>query len=92
MSAPSQLVASIEGIRQLDGEATLLGHAYILGVLHHAWLIQVAQAAGEQVPVNDPHGRLDDLHYFAGDGGPFDTLEVPGFLGQYAMVIAPAVR
>jgi hypothetical protein len=90
--APEQLFAPIEGVRQLDGEATLLGHAYFLGILHHAWFIQVSEAGGEQVGVNDPHGRLDDLHYLAGDGGPFATLAVPGFPGEYALVIAPAVR
>jgi hypothetical protein len=92
VSASAQLVAPIEGVRQVDGEATLLGHAYILGILHHAWFIKVSSAAGEQVAVNDPHGRFDDLHYLAGDGGPFETLEVPGFPGEYALVIAPAVR
>lgn len=92
MSASPQLLAPVEGVRQVDGEATLLGYAYIFGILHHAWFIQVLSAVGEQVAVDDPYGRLDDLHYLAGDGGPFATLQVPGFPGEYALVIVPAVR
>ena len=92
MSDSSQLIASIDGIRRLDDEATLLGHAYVVGVLHHAWLVQVAENGGEQIAVDDPHHRLDDLHYLAGDGGPFETIEVPGFPGRYVLVIAPGVR
>lgn len=87
-----QLVASIDGISRVEDEATLLGHVYVLGVLHHAWLLQVVEPAGEQVAVDDPHHRLDDLHYLSGDGGPFESIEVPGFPGKYALVIAPAVR
>jgi hypothetical protein len=86
------MVATIDGIRRVEGEATLLGHAYILGALHHAWLIQVAEPSGEQVAVDDPHHRLDDLHYLAGDGGPFETVEVPGFPGRYTLILSPGVR
>jgi len=84
--------ASIEGIRQLDGEETLLGHAYILGALHHAWFVKVEDHGSVQIAVNDPHHRLDDFHYLAGDGGPFETIEVPGFQGTYVLVISPGVR
>jgi hypothetical protein len=45
-----------------------------------------------QPGVDDPHHRLDDFHYLSGDGGPFETIEVPGFPGRYALVVAPAVR
>jgi len=92
VSASSPLVISIDGTRKVDGEATFLGHAYIIGVLHHAWLVQVIERAAEQLAVDDPHHRLDDLHYLAGDAGPFETIEVPGFPGRYALVIAPGVR
>jgi hypothetical protein len=83
---------TIEGLRPIDGEATLLGRAYVFGVLHHAWLVRVSESSGGQSPSDDPRGRLDDLHYLAGDGGPFATIEVPGFPGEYALAIVPAVR
>jgi hypothetical protein len=89
---PGIATVSIEGLRPLDGEATLLGQAYVLGVLHHAWLVRVSEHSGMQSPLDDPRGRLDDLHYLAGDGGPFATVEVPGFPGEYALAIVPAVR
>ena len=92
MTAASELVASIEGIRRLDGEATLLGHAYILGVLHHAWFIQVDDSSGRQLAVDDPCDRLGDLHQFSLDGGPFETIPVDGFAGVYVLAIVPAVR
>lgn len=91
MGDPSRLVAAIDGVRPIDGEATLRGHAHILGAIHHAWFIRVAERRGEQVAFDDPQGRLDDLHYLARDGGTFSTVEVPGFSGSYVVVIAPAV-
>jgi hypothetical protein len=92
VNAQQMLSVRIDGIRQVDGEATLLGHAYILGILHHAWFVQVEERAGEQVAIDDPRQRLDDFHYLAGDGGPFETVEVPGFRGEYVLVISPGVR
>ena len=92
MSVPAHITAAIDGIRRLDGEANLLGHTYILGVLHHVWLVAVVEVDGQQLPVDDPHHRFDDFHYLSGDGGPFETIEVPGFPGSYALVVAPAVR
>jgi len=46
-------VISIDGIHKVDGEATLLGHAYIFGVLHHAWLVQASNAPAQQLSVDD---------------------------------------
>jgi len=92
VSAAQDLVAIIEGVRKLDGEATLLGHTYIVGVLHHAWFIQVDERSGRQCAVNDPCDRLGDLHQFSLDGGPFATIPVDGFPGRYALAIVPAVR
>jgi hypothetical protein len=92
VSAALELVAVIEGVRKIDGEATLLGHTYILGVLHHAWFIQVDESSGRQLAVGDPCDRLGDLHQFSLDGGPFETIPVDGFPGLYVLAIVPAVR
>jgi hypothetical protein len=92
VSAPRELVAVIEGVRKLDGEATLLGHTYIVGALHHAWFIQVDERSGRQSAVNDPCDRLGDLHQFSMDGGLFETISVEGFPGVYVLAIVPAVR
>ena len=92
MSAERLPGVVIEGIRRLDGEATLLGHVYLLGTLHHAWFVQVEERPEGQVAIADPHHRLEDVHYLAGDGGPFETVAVPGFLGEYVLVISPGVR
>jgi hypothetical protein len=91
VSTSRELVAVIEGVRKITGEATLLGHTYIVGVLHHAWFIQVVERSGRQCAVNDPCDRLGDLHQFSLDGGPFETIPVDGFPGVYVLAIVPAV-
>lgn len=85
----ARLDVHIERIRPIEGEAALLGRAYILGVLHHAWFVQVEERDGQQIAVNDPYGRLDDFSRLDADAGPFQTIEVPGFPGEYALVIYP---
>ena len=82
----------IEGIRQIEGEAALLGSVYILGVLHHAWFVRVEDRDGEQVTVDDPYGRLEDFYRLDADAGPFQTVEVPGFEGEYVLVIYPGSK
>lgn len=79
----------IESIRRIDGEAALLGHAYILGVLHHAWFVHVEDRDGEQIPVDDPYCRLEDFYRLDADAGPLRTVEVSGFEGDYVVVIYP---
>jgi hypothetical protein len=80
----------IESIRAIEGEAALLGIVYIFGILHHAWFIRVEERDGEQVPVDDPHGRLDEFHQLDADRGPMQTVDVPGHPGEYVLVIYPA--
>jgi hypothetical protein len=79
----------IEGIREIEDEAALLGHVYFLGVLHHAWFVRVEDRDGEQVAFNDPYNRLDDFHRLDADQGPLQTVEVPGFDGEYVLVVYP---
>jgi hypothetical protein len=92
VSATLELVAVIEGVHKIEGEATLLGHTYVLGVLHHAWFVQVDESSGRQYAVDDPCDRLGDLHQLSMDGGPFATIPVDGFPGVYVFAIVPAVR
>jgi hypothetical protein len=80
----------IEGIRQIEGEAALLGHVYLFGVLHHAWFVQVEECEGDQVAVDDPYNRLDDFQQLDSDAGALRTVEVAGFPGEYVLVIYPA--
>ena len=85
----ARIAVHIEGIRQIDDEAALLGRVYILGVLHHAWFVQVEYGCGEQVAVNDPHDSLNDFYRLDTEIGAFQTVEVPGFPGDYVLVIYP---
>ena len=79
----------ITGLRQLDGEDTLLGTVYLFGVAHHAQFIRVKEdeETGEQVPTNDPEGRWEDVCWLYEQA--YQTVEVPGFEGDYVLVIHP---
>jgi hypothetical protein len=85
----ARIAGHVEGIRQIDDEAALLGRVYILGVLHHAWFVQVQYRCGEQVAVNDPYDRLNDFYRLDTEIGAFQTVAVPGFPGEYVLVIYP---
>jgi hypothetical protein len=58
--------------------------------MHHAWFVQVEEADGDQVAVNDPYNRLEEFQQLDADAGRFQTVEVPGFSGEYVLVIYPA--
>jgi hypothetical protein len=85
-----QLPAWIENVRPIEDEAALLATVYILGVLHHAWFVEVVDEDGDQVAVNDPHGRLDEFQQLDADRGRMQTVQVPGYPGAYVVVIYPA--
>jgi hypothetical protein len=88
----ARIAGHIEGIRQIDDEGALLGRVYILGVLHHAWFVQVQYRRGEQVAVKDPYHRLNDYYRLDAEIGAFQTVEVPGFPGEYVLVIYPGSK
>ena len=77
-------------MRLIEGEAALLGTAYILGVLHHAWFVRVVERDGDQVAVDDPYDRLAEFHQLDADAGRMQTVQVPGYPGDYVLVIYPA--
>jgi hypothetical protein len=77
-------------VRPIEGEAALLGTVYIFGVLHHAWFVEVIEDDDDQVAVDDPHGRLDEFHALDADAGRMQTVQVPGYAGEYVLVIYPA--
>ncbi len=73
-------------------EACLKAVIEVLGVPHHAYLIAVHEVAGEdgaseQVAVRDPHDRLGDVQRL--NDGRLATVRVPGFPGDYVLVIFP---
>jgi hypothetical protein len=72
-----------------DNEATMLGTLRIYGVNHHVTAIQVTDDdEGYQTAVNDPYGRLDDA-YAADADGIFQTVEIPGYPGEWVLHITP---
>ena len=77
-------------MRLIEGEAALLGTAYILGVLHHAWFVRVVERDGNQVAVDNPYDRLAEFHQLDADAGRMQTVQVPGYPGEYVLVIYPA--
>ena len=81
---------SIQDVHSVDEEAALLGHVFIHGIMHHAWFVQVEERDGDQVAVHDPYNRLEEFRQLDADAGRFQTVEVPGFPGEYVLVIYPA--
>jgi hypothetical protein len=80
----------IESLRAIEGEASILGTVYVFGVLHHAWFVRVEGQDGDQVAVDDPHGRLEEFQQLDADRGAMQTVDVPGYPGEYVLVIYPA--
>ena len=80
----------IENLRAIEGEASILGTVYVFGVLHHAWFVRVEEQDGDQVAVDDPHGRLEEFQQLDVDRGAMQTVDVPGYPGEYVLVIYPA--
>ena len=80
----------IESLRAIEGEASILGTVYVFGVLHHAWFVRVEEQDGEQVAVDDPHSRLEEFQQLDADRGAMQTVAVPGYPGEYVVVIYPA--
>jgi hypothetical protein len=85
-----QIPSWIESLRPIEEEAALLATVYILGVLHHAWFVQVVDEDGDQVAVNDPYGRLAEFQQLDADRGRMQTIQIPGHPGDYVLVIYPA--
>jgi hypothetical protein len=81
---------TIGGIRQIEDEDALLGVVYIFGVMHHAWFVRVEDTDDDQVATNDPCDRLAEFHQLDADAGRLRTVTVPGFPGDYVLVIYPA--
>jgi hypothetical protein len=80
----------IESLRAIEGEASILGTVYAFGVLHHAWFVRVEEQDGDQVAVDDPQGRLEEFQQLDADRGAMQTVDVPGYPGQYVLIIYPA--
>jgi hypothetical protein len=73
-------------------EACLKAVTDILDVHHHVYFIEVQDVRGndevsEQVAVNDPYDRLGDVQRL--NDGRLMTVKIPGFAGDYVMVIFP---
>lgn len=78
-----------------EGEV-LAGVCSILGVEHHAKFVRVHEVHEEderesgtfQEPISDVYGLYDEIRRI-NDGGRFATVKLPGFEGEYVMVIYP---
>lgn len=88
-----QLVDAFGGMLKklawLRGEDCLLGNILILRTMHFLTCVRVEYKDGEgYVGTRDPEGRLDDVLRMAHDGGP-ETVELPGFEGEWVICIDP---
>jgi hypothetical protein len=80
----------LENLRLLEDTTVLKGIVHVFGVLHHVWFIRVVVVDGVQVAVKDPHGYFDQLQAAAiGNSGPFQTVTVPEFPGDFVVLVGP---
>ena len=73
-------------------EACLKAVTEILDVSHYVYFIEVkdvevAEEGSEQVAVHDPYDRLGDVQRL--NEGRLLTVKVPGYHGEYVLVIFP---
>jgi hypothetical protein len=79
-----------------DG-GVLQARTQIASTPHHVTLVLVADVDGPggltQVAVDDPNDHLASLHGAdPGADGPFYTVQVPGHLGKWALLLSPFCR
>lgn len=82
----------VRNLHKIEGEEVLFGTIDALGVGFYAYFIRVEERDDEQVAVNDPYHRLDDLYALDPDAGVRPTIEVPGFEGEYVVHLVTAGR
>ena len=81
-------------LRKLEDEETLLGRVHFCGGNAHVLFLRVEggdEGVLLQRPVRDPHGRWDAFTE-AEPEGAFQTVEVPGFEGDYVFMVTPFLR
>jgi len=86
----------IQMLRKIPDEDTIMGVVDVLGVNCHIVFVRVEEREDEQgvmtqQATNDPHSRFDDL-YALDSEVYFQTVQVPGFSGQYIFAIHPFGR
>lgn len=81
---------TVRFLREMEGEATLIGDVEVFGREMHVYFIRVADRGGVQEAVNDPHGRFRDLAEFNDEA--VETVRIPGHPGDWAAVVFPMAR
>mgnify|MGYP001282407958 CR=1 FL=1 len=78
---------TLEKLTWLRGEDCLLGCVRLVRAPHHLTLVRVHTVDGVQEATRDPHNRLDDVLRGADSAG--DTVELPGFNGEWVLGVDP---
>jgi hypothetical protein len=84
----------VSWLRKLDQEETLLGVVDILSTPHHVYFVRVVDRDGVRQPLDDPHGRYDELGGDDAGGrlgitGMGTAVRVPGYPGEYVAIVHP---
>lgn len=73
-----------------ENEHCLLGMAKIFGTYFHVTAVRVTTDREDcQVAVYDPSGRLDDIYEVDPYGGPYRSVQIPGFDGDWVLCLTP---
>lgn len=81
----------VRGLRELEGEATLLGHVDLFGHSANVFFLRVCEGECGQAPVSDSHDRWAALTE-AEPEGVFCTVEVPGHEGEWVYFVSPQME
>lgn len=80
---------SVRNLRKLENEDVLLGQMNLFGRRVHVIFLRVGEETG--MPTNDPYNRWQALVESEAEG-EFETIDVPGFEGQYVFFTNSNVR
>lgn len=84
------MFGKLETLRWLNEEDCLLGTVFIFGVPHHVTFVRVHFNVDDVLEAtNDPHKRLDDILSDSDYDGTPQTVELPGFEGEWVIGVDP---
>jgi hypothetical protein len=96
-TTPNTQLVPLQLTHLVRQHGVLFARTEIAGTLHHVTLVPVTEVPDgdgiQQVPVDDPDDHFGSLENAApGADGPFCTVQVPGYPGDWVLCLSPHCR